>query len=87
MVSVVCVSAEGYEGSLRVGETYEALADKAAARRGFIPVRDDTEEDYLFLASRFRPAAPPRSVDAADDEAGKARQEHVVASPTRGSRR
>ena len=51
-----CINNKGYEVSLEMFATYDAIPDDDAAKHQMIRVIDETEEDYLYLRSRFVPA-------------------------------
>ena len=50
---VVCVENRGYEASLERRKLYERVEDSQAEARGFIRVRDESGEDYLYPARMF----------------------------------
>jgi hypothetical protein len=50
---VVCLANGGYPGSLEPRKIYVALADRAAARDGFVRVIDESGEDYLYPKTLF----------------------------------
>lgn len=52
---VVCIKNGNYKASLEVRKIYRVLPDEAAGKRGRIRVIDESEEDYLFPASYFKP--------------------------------
>jgi hypothetical protein len=52
---VVCIRNDGYPASLELGKTYVSLPDPDAEKHGMIRVIDESGEDYLFSADRFRP--------------------------------
>ena len=51
-----CINNQGYEVSLEMFATYDAIPDDEAAKHQMIRVIDETGEDYLYLKSRFVPA-------------------------------
>ncbi len=51
---VICIKGDDeYPASLKVRKIYRVLPDELAANRGWIRVIDESEEDYLYPASRF----------------------------------
>ncbi len=52
---VVCIRNGSYLASLEVRKIYRVLADDSARKRGQIRVIDESEEDYLFPSSYFKP--------------------------------
>ena len=52
-----CINNQGYEVSLEMFATYDVIPDDEAAKHQMIRVLDETGEDYLYLKSRFIPAA------------------------------
>ena len=51
--------------SLQLHKVYRALPDPKAARRGWMRVIDESEEDYLFPADYFLSVRLPRAVQQA----------------------
>jgi hypothetical protein len=62
---VICVKNAGYRVSLELHKIYRALPDAKAARRGWMRVIDESEEDYLFPEDYFLPIRLPRAVQQA----------------------
>lgn len=60
----VCIRNSGCE-DLEVGKVYRVLADKLAARDGYIRVIDESGEDYLYPADYFVPIALPEEAEQA----------------------
>jgi len=58
----VCVDNEGYPASLEVRKLYEIRPDEKSEREGFLRVVDESGEDYLYPAERFRRLAVPLAV-------------------------
>jgi hypothetical protein len=52
---VICLNNENYPVKLELRKVYEVVDDPLAEGEGFIRVIDETEEDYLYEASRFAP--------------------------------
>jgi hypothetical protein len=52
-----CINNQGYEVSLEMFATCDVISDDEAAKHKRIRVLDETGEDYLYLKSRFIPAA------------------------------
>ena len=52
-----CINNQGYDVSLEMFATYDVIPDDEAARHQMIRVLDESGEDYLYLKSRFVPAA------------------------------
>jgi hypothetical protein len=51
---VICIKGDDeYPASLKVRKIYRVLPDELAENRGWIRVIDESEEDYLYPASRF----------------------------------
>ena len=50
-----CINNQGYEVSLEMFVTYDAIPDDEAASHQMIRVLDETGEDYLYHKSRFVP--------------------------------
>ena len=62
---VVCVSNEGYPGSLERRKIYVALRDAAAEQHGLLRIIDESGQDYLYPKTFFRAIALPQSVKKA----------------------
>ncbi len=62
---VLCISNAGYEDDLIVRKVYEVLPDETAERHNMLRIVDETEEDYLYNASRFVPIDVPAEAEAA----------------------
>lgn len=52
-----CINNQGYEVSLEMFATYDAIPDDDALKHQMIRIIDETGEDYLYLKSRFVPAS------------------------------
>jgi hypothetical protein len=50
---VMCINNEGYLVSLTLRRVYKVISTEQEEQGGWLRVVDDTEEDYLFPASRF----------------------------------
>jgi hypothetical protein len=61
---VVCVSNEGYRGSLEKRKIYVALRDSEAESHGLLRIIDESGQDYLFPKSFLRSIASPQDNDA-----------------------
>jgi hypothetical protein len=59
---VVCINNEGYRASLEPRKIYQVLPDKEAENHKMLRVIDESEEDYLFPASLFRPISLPQTL-------------------------
>jgi hypothetical protein len=59
---VVCINNEGYKASLEPRKIYQVLPDKEAESHKMLRVIDESEEDYLFPASLFRPISLPQAL-------------------------
>jgi len=59
---VVCISNEGYQASLEPRKVYQVLSDQEAESHKMLRVIDESEEDYLFPASLFRPISLPQAL-------------------------
>jgi hypothetical protein len=59
---VVCISNEGYQASLEPRKIYQVLPDKEAENHKMLRVIDESEEDYIFPASLFRPISLPQAL-------------------------
>lgn len=53
MTFVLCVSEQGYPGSLEKRKAYQTIPDPDAEKEGMIRVIDESGEDYLFPAGHF----------------------------------
>lgn len=53
-MKAICINNEGYEVSLTKGKKYIVLPDEEANKHNLIRVIDDTGEDYLYNATRFK---------------------------------
>ena len=51
-----CINNQGYEVSLEMSATYNAIHDVEAPKHQMVHIIDETGEDYLYLKSRFIPA-------------------------------
>jgi hypothetical protein len=58
----VCISNEGYPGSLERRKIYVALRDTHADKHGMLRIVDESGEDYLYPKAFFRAIALPLSV-------------------------
>jgi hypothetical protein len=58
----LCLNNEGYPASLEVGKLYRVIADKEAAKEGYLRVVDESGEDYAFTANRFHIVELPLDV-------------------------
>ena len=56
---VVCIRAED-SSDIEVRKIYELLEDESAAKRGYVRVRDESGEDYLYPKSCFSPVELPK---------------------------
>lgn len=56
---VMCINNEGYLASLTLRRVYKVISTEKEEQRGWLRVVDDTEEDYLFPATRFVPVQIP----------------------------
>ena len=45
----ICINNQGYEVSLEMFATYDAIPDGDVAKHQMIRVLDETREDYLYL--------------------------------------
>jgi hypothetical protein len=61
----VCVDNTDYEASLTSRKIYEVVPDEEAAKDDFLPVTDESGEDYLFLKSHFVLIKLPLGVEQA----------------------
>jgi len=52
---VVCVRNSGYKVSLELRKLYQIIPDKAAARRHYVRIVDESGEDYLYPDEYFLP--------------------------------
>src|SRR5688572_11095587 len=59
---VLCVDNEGYEASLEPRKFYAALPYAEAAAHGQLRVIDESGEDYLYSAARFKQVPLPPAV-------------------------
>ena len=59
----ICVSNEGYEGTLELRKLYEIVPDPSAERRSYVRVIDESGEDYLYPNQWFFAVTLPRSVE------------------------
>jgi len=50
----ICVNNEGYAASLEQRKIYQVLPDRPALARKLLRVIDESGEDYLYPADRFR---------------------------------
>jgi hypothetical protein len=55
---VVCIRDSG-SGDLETRKVYQVLADRAAAKEGYLRVVDESGEDYLYPAEYFGPVGLP----------------------------
>jgi hypothetical protein len=55
----VCIQNDGYPVSLDVDKPYPALPDPDAEGAGMLRVIDESGDDYLYPASRFRIVEAP----------------------------
>jgi hypothetical protein len=60
---VMCMNNAGYLVSLTRRRVYKNIASEQEAQGGWVRVVDDTEEDYLFPASRFVPVQIPQEAE------------------------
>lgn len=60
---VVCISNEGYPGSLEVGKLYRVIADDQANFHGYLRVIDESGEDYAYTKDRFFPIEVPETLE------------------------
>ena len=57
----VCVNNSGYPVSLEIGKLYRIIADREAAKHGYLRVVDESGEDYGYWSDRFFPLdIPPK---------------------------
>ena len=61
---VICIRNDDCD-DLQIGKVYRVLADKTAAKDGFIRVVDDSGEDYLYPADFFTPIVLPKAAERA----------------------
>ncbi len=59
----VCISNEGYPGSLEVGKLYRVIADEQANAHGYLRVIDESGEDYAYTKDRFFPIEVPATLE------------------------
>jgi hypothetical protein len=57
--------AHGYPASLEKRKIYVMLPDRAAEKRGLVPIVDESGEDYRYPKEFFRTIALPQSVKKA----------------------
>jgi hypothetical protein len=62
---VVCVSNKGYPASLEVRKLYQSIPDDQAAKRHYVRVIDESDEDYLYPEEYFVPIQLPQSAERA----------------------
>ena len=63
---VVCIRGDADSAfSLTAGKIYRTLPDGAAAKYGLLRVIDDSQEDYLYPATRFVPIELPEAAEQA----------------------
>lgn len=62
MSYILCISNKGYEVSLEPRKLYAKMHDIAAERRGYVRIRDESGEDYLFPADHFTPIEVPPKI-------------------------
>lgn len=65
MQFVICVSNEGYPGSLETRKVYQHIPDPDAAERNLIRVVDESGEDYLFPRPMFLEVELPEAAKEA----------------------
>jgi hypothetical protein len=51
----MCIDNAGYLASLTLRRVYKVISTEKEEQGGWLRVVDDTDEDYLFPASRFVP--------------------------------
>ena len=69
----VCIDNQGYQASLEVGKLYRIIADRQAAKHGYIRVIDESGEDYGYSAERFFRLETPAALAKALSSAATAR--------------
>ena len=69
----VCIDNQGYQASLEVGKLYRIIADRQAAKHGYIRVIDESGEDYGYSAERFFLLETPAALAKALSSAATAR--------------
>jgi hypothetical protein len=60
----VCLSNKAYAASLEARKIYLVIDDSAAEEMGFLRVKDESGEDYLFPHALFAEIELPRAVAA-----------------------
>ena len=60
---VMCMDNAGVQVSLTRRRVYKNIASEQEAQGGWVRVVDDTEEDYLFPATRFVPVQIPEEAE------------------------
>jgi hypothetical protein len=61
---VVCIRNDDAE-DLQLRKIYQTMPDDAALSDGYLRVRDEAGEDYLYPADYFIPVTLPRSAEQA----------------------
>lgn len=49
----ICIENGEYAGTLELRKVYEVLEDESAAKRNYMPIIDESGEDYLYPAKWF----------------------------------
>ncbi|HLQ36262.1 MAG TPA: hypothetical protein VK348_00575 [Planctomycetota bacterium] len=57
----LCIKNRGCPAALELRKVYRRILDPAAAKRGLVPIIDESDEDYLYPAERFVPIDLPRT--------------------------
>jgi hypothetical protein len=63
----MCINNDGYLVSLTLRRVYKVISTEKEEQNGWVRVVDDTEEDYLFPASRFVPVQIPKEAEPSFD--------------------
>ena len=62
---VVCIDNADYQASLELHKVYPVMHDDDAAHDGDVRIVDESDEDYLYAASRFVAIELPEALERA----------------------
>ena len=62
---VVCIDNSDYEASLELRKIYPVVPDPEAFQDGDLRIVDESGEDYLYSAGRFRAIEIPKALERA----------------------